>query len=106
MLSRQQVFILASLLSGAFASPTFSNLVVHESISDAPDGFSKVGSARAGQMLNLRIALVNSDIAGLEDKLFAVSTPSSALYGQHLTKEEVKFYNNPSYIMLIYMNEG
>lgn len=95
MLSRQLALVLASLIAGIYASPTFSNLVVHESITNAPDGFSKVGAASADQMLNLRIALVNSDIAGLEDKLFAVSTPSSALYGQHLSKEEVRIVIKP-----------
>ena len=88
MLPRQQLLFLVSLIASACASPTFSNLVLHESINNAPDGFIKIGAAPANQMLNLRIALVNSDIAGLEDKLFAVSTPGNALYGQHLSKEE------------------
>jgi hypothetical protein len=35
--------------------------------------------------------MVPNNIAGLEEQLMAVSTPSSATYGQHLTKEEVTF---------------
>ena len=88
MFSCLQILAIVSLVAGACASPTFLNLVLHESINNAPDGFTKVGAAPSDQILNLRIALVNSDIASLEDKLFAVSTPGSALYGQHLSKEE------------------
>ena len=77
------------LIAGAYASPMFSNLVVHESIPNAPRGFTQMDSAPANQTLNLRIALSNSDMAGLEEVFYAVSTPGNALYGQHLSKEEV-----------------
>lgn len=76
------------LLSGAFASSQFSDLIVHESIPSVPNGFMRVSSAPANQALNIRIALANSNMAGLEDMLYAVSTPGSPLYGQHLSKEE------------------
>ena len=62
---------------------------VHERRDAVPRGFVKTAAAPASQMLNLRLALVQSDPQGLEDALYAVSTPSSALYGQFLTKEEV-----------------
>lgn len=77
------------LLSGAYASSQFSDLVVHESIPSVPNGFTLVASASANQTLNIRIALSNSNMTGLEDMLYAVSTPGSPLYGQHLSKEEV-----------------
>lgn len=73
----------------AVSAAPFRNLVPHESRQGVPNGFVKTGSAPADQMLNLRLALVNSDMAGLEKALYAVSTPDSAQYGQHLTKEEV-----------------
>lgn len=78
-----------AIASGA-ASPAFRNLVLHEQRQGVPDGFVSKGAAPAEQTLNLRIALVQGDMAGLEKALFDVSTPGSELYGQHLTKEEVK----------------
>lgn len=77
------------LLSRAYASTPFSDLVVHESIPRIPNGFMLLSSAPANQTLNLRIALANANMTGLEDMLYAVSTPTSPLYGQHLSKEEV-----------------
>ena len=56
---------------------------------DIPIGFAKGSPAPATNILNLRLALKQSDMAGLEKALYDVSTPGSALYGQHLTKEEV-----------------
>lgn len=90
--------VLPVLVAGACASSRFSNLVVHESISSAPNGFTRLSSASANQILSLRIALASSDITGLEDMLYAVSTPRSPLYGQHLSKEEVcaEFTYEPS----------
>lgn len=78
-----------AIASGA-ASPAFRNLVLHEQRQGIPDGFVSKGAAPAEQTLNLRIALVQGDMAGLEKALFDVSTPGSELYGQHLTKEEVQ----------------
>lgn len=77
------------LATGTHASSQFSNLVVHESIPSAPNGFTRLSSAPANQTLHLRIALSNSNITGLEDMLYAVSSPGSPLYGQHLSKEAV-----------------
>ena len=81
---------LLAFVSIALSSPVFNNFVVHESRKDVPSGFVKSGSAPAGEVLQLRLALVQGDMAGLEEKLFAVSTPDSPLYGQFLTKEEVR----------------
>ncbi|ETW85061.1 serine protease S53 [Heterobasidion irregulare TC 32-1] len=68
---------------------------LHERREVIPRGFVKTAAAPASQMLNLRLALVQSDPQGLEDALYAVSTPSSALYGQFLTKEEVEAFVAP-----------
>ncbi|THH04062.1 hypothetical protein EW145_g5800 [Phellinidium pouzarii] len=87
---------LASFVAAVSANPVFRSLVVHEQRENAPDGFVMIGAAPANKMLNLRLALVNSDMAGLENSLYAVSTPGSALYGQHLTKEEVEAFVKPS----------
>lgn len=87
--------VVASFISLACSSLVARNLVVHESRQDVPDGFVQTGSPDPTTMLNLRIALVQSDMAGLEEALFAVSTPDSALYGQHLSKDEVRSIIGP-----------
>lgn len=78
------------LTASAYVSLPFSNLVVHESIQSVPNGFTRVASAPANQTLNLRLAPTNTNMTGLEELLYAVSTPGSPLYGQHLSKEEVR----------------
>ena len=82
--------LLSVLVSCALASPALRNMVVHEQIHTAPEGFAAKGPADATQMLNMRIALKQTNIEGLQEKLMAVSDPASAEYGQHLTKEEVR----------------
>ncbi|TDL21549.1 family S53 protease-like protein [Rickenella mellea] len=97
--------LVVSLLSLARATPIFRNLVVHEARSDVPAGFVSSGPAPADRVLNLRIALAQSDPAGLEKALLDVSTPSSALYGQHLTQEEVEAFVKPSPDTVSIVNE-
>ncbi|KAJ7932752.1 subtilisin-like protein [Mycena leptocephala] len=87
----------ASLLALAYGKPTVpANLVVHDRRAAAPAGFVHSGAAPADKTLNLRINLVQNDIAGLESALYAASTPDSALYGQWLTKEEVESFARPT----------
>lgn len=81
--------IVACFISVAHANSVATNLTVHESRATIPRGFVDNGPALQDQILTLRAALVPNDIAGLEQKLYAVSTPGDDLYGQHLTKEEV-----------------
>ncbi len=64
-------------------------MLVLEQRSDVPVGFTKGLAAPAANILDLRLAIKQNNIAGLEKALFDVSTPGSALYGQHLSKEEV-----------------
>ena len=56
---------------------------------DIPIGFAHQGAAPADQVIPLRIALKQTNIAGLKAKLYDVSTPGSANYSNHLSKEEV-----------------
>lgn len=65
-----------------------SGMVIRAS-KELPEGFAHQGAAPADQTIPLRIALKQADIAGLEAKLYDVSTPGSANYGNHLSKEEV-----------------
>ncbi|KAI0046849.1 family S53 protease [Auriscalpium vulgare] len=88
--------ILASLLSLACAKPhSARDLRLHERRDDVPDGFTSKGPAPDDSVLNLRIALKQTDITGLQDALLDVSTPSSANYGQHLSLEEVNQFVVP-----------
>ena len=82
--------ILASLLVAIVsAGPTpRSGMVVRASKPAVPAGFEKLAAAPANQIIPLRIALVQNNIAGLEQALYDVSTPSSAKYGKHLSREE------------------
>ncbi len=82
--------LLVSLIALALGKPMGSNMKLHESREGIPDGFSLRGPALPDQTLKLRIALVQSNVAELERKLMDVSTPSSANYGKHLSKVEVR----------------
>jgi len=84
------------LASPAPAATTFSKLVVHDSRDEVPAGFTNVGPAPAEKVINLRFAMVSNNMAGLEERLYAVSTPDSAEYGNHLTKEQVEEFVKPS----------
>lgn len=84
------VTFLASLLLVTAAKPMGRRaMVVHETRAEPARGFVNSGIAPAAKELTLRIALKPNNIAGLETALYAVSDPVSALYGQHLTPEEV-----------------
>ncbi|KAI0066328.1 subtilisin-like protein [Artomyces pyxidatus] len=84
---------LASLFTLVFAKPHGArDLRVHERRDTHPEGFTNRGPAQADTVLRLRLALVQNDISGLQDALMDVSTPSSAHYGEHLSKEEVFQY--------------
>ncbi|KAI0795785.1 family S53 protease [Abortiporus biennis] len=68
---------------------------VHESRNDVPDGFVRSATADPSSVLKMRIALKQSDPEGLTNALLDVSEPTSANYGQHLTKEEVEKFVAP-----------
>ncbi|KAJ7461623.1 family S53 protease [Mycena latifolia] len=70
--------------------------LVVENRDDPPPGFSRVGSAPVDQILNLRLALTQRDIAGLQDTVYEISTPGNARYGQYLTQDEVGQFTSPS----------
>ncbi|KAF7370374.1 Tripeptidyl-peptidase sed3 [Mycena sanguinolenta] len=88
------IFFLNSLITLATASPV--PRVLHSSRSSAPLGFASLGPAPPDQSLKLRFGLASNNAPGLEAALLDVSTPSSANYGKHLTKDEVNAYLAPS----------
>ncbi|KAI8974189.1 family S53 protease [Trametes punicea] len=87
--------LVASLIASALGKPMGRNLQVHEARKDVPAGFSLEGAASPDATLKLRIALVQSDFEGLEERLYDVSTPSSPNYGKYLSKAEVEQYIAP-----------
>lgn len=94
-------FLISYLAAFASANPVKRNLVAHESRATIPQGFVNSGPANDDTVLKLRAALVQGDMAGLEQELYAVSTPNSARYGQHLTKEEVSLIILPVIVGLL-----
>ncbi|KIP04581.1 hypothetical protein PHLGIDRAFT_25524 [Phlebiopsis gigantea 11061_1 CR5-6] len=88
--------VLSLLVSLVVAKPMARNMKLHESREHAPAGFVRSGAADADKELKLRIALVQNNPEGLIDALYAVSTPDSASYGEHLSKEEVEKFVVPS----------
>ncbi|KAF9009886.1 family S53 protease-like protein [Cyathus striatus] len=97
--------LFAAFVASACANPVFRSMVQHEQRETIPDGFVKTSAAPADKVLNLRIALTQSDMAGLEKALMDVSTPGNALYGQHLSKEEVEAFVKPSSESVSLVNE-
>lgn len=82
--------VLTSLVSIVFASPFMPHgMRLHEKRDAPPHGFVSNGVAPPNQSLSLRLSLVQTDPKGLEDMLYAVSTPDSASYGQFLSQSEV-----------------
>ncbi|KAJ6513955.1 subtilisin-like protein [Mycena vulgaris] len=92
------LFFLAAISKFGCASPTVDPraMIVHESVAAIPAGFAHVGTVSPDEKLTIRIALAHSDIVGLQEKTYAVSDPANALYGQHLTTEEVEEFVKPS----------
>ncbi|KAA1474737.1 family S53 protease [Dentipellis sp. KUC8613] len=89
--------VLASLVSVACATPFVARTMhVHERRDNVPSGYVEDGPAPADHVLSLRLALAQNDFGALENKLYAVSTPGNAEYGQHLSKEEVEALVAPS----------
>ncbi|OCH90805.1 family S53 protease [Obba rivulosa] len=86
----------ASLLTLACGKPVSRLMQRHDVRSDVPSGFVQGGPASPDTMLKMRLALVQSDPDGLVKALYDVSTPGSALYGQHLTREEAAAFAAPT----------
>ncbi len=82
--------LLALFVAAAAGSPSFRSMLVLEQRLDVPDGFVKGAPAPSTNVLNLRLALRQTNIAGLQNMLLDISTPGNALYGQTLTNEEVQ----------------
>ncbi|THU96529.1 family S53 protease [Dendrothele bispora CBS 962.96] len=86
--------VLASAILVA-CTPTRWSMTVTEQRT-LPITFFSTGKPDSETKIDLRIALAQKNMAGLEKALYDVSTPSSAFYGQHLSFDEVKVYAEPS----------
>jgi len=89
MITITSVFLGSLIALASAKTHTCSGMIVRSSKSDAPEGFVRHGAAPAEMSIPFRIALLQSDMAGLEKALYDVSTPSSPNYGKHLSKEQV-----------------
>ncbi|KAI0321292.1 family S53 protease [Amylostereum chailletii] len=87
---------LSALMASAAATSLGSrDLRLHERRDGVPDGFRNDGAAPGSTVLTLRLGLAQNNIEGLQAALMDVSTPSSANYGKHLSKDEVNAYVAP-----------
>jgi tripeptidyl-peptidase I len=87
---RYLLALVTSLTATVSAAGVRGTMALHERRDNIPAGFERVGNAPVGQPITLRLALTQGDMAGLEERLMAVSTPSSKEYGQFLSKEQVR----------------
>ncbi|KAI1650197.1 subtilisin-like protein [Daldinia loculata] len=69
--------------------------VVVESLPKVPMGWRKVKNADPNQVVKLRIALEQPNLGQFEQTLYDISTPQHRLYGQHLSRDEVKEMMKP-----------
>ncbi len=94
---------LALFVAIAAGIPSFRGMHVLEQRLDVPDGFVKGVPAPGSDILNLRLALKQANITGLQQMLLDISTPGHALYGRSLTNDEVRSVTN-IYIIPIFEN--
>ncbi|KAJ3771981.1 subtilisin-like protein [Lentinula raphanica] len=83
-LSLQTLFAVTALCTN---EPSFSYV---------PPGFTQIGRPSNDTTIDIRIALKAVDNAGLQSKLYEISTPGSPSYGQYLTRDEIEVYAAPS----------
>ncbi|KAI6089848.1 subtilisin-like protein [Hypoxylon rubiginosum] len=69
--------------------------VTVESLPKVPMGWRKVKNANPDQVLKLRIALEQPNLDQFEKTLYDISTPQHALYGKHMSRDEVKEMMKP-----------
>ncbi|KAI0455004.1 subtilisin-like protein [Xylaria acuta] len=88
-----------SLLCAAIAflqSVAEGKNVLVESLPQVPAGWTKLREAGGDQLIKLRIALEQPNLDQFEKTLYDISSPQHALYGQHLSREEVQELVKPT----------
>ena len=79
----------------------FAKLVLHDTRSAIPAGFTTSSPAKSTDILTFQIALMETDISGLNTALYSVSTPGSPSYGKYLTKTAVSDINSMTLTYLL-----
>jgi tripeptidyl-peptidase I len=70
--------------------------VLVDSLTAAPDGWTKTGDVNGDKLIKLRIALEQPNLEEFERILYSVSTPHHPIYGRHLSRESVKELVKPA----------
>lgn len=66
-----------------------------ESLRKIPNGWTQASTPDKTQLLSLRIAVRQKRAADFEQKVIELSTPGHNLYGQHMSREEVRSFLKP-----------
>lgn len=82
-------------LLGAVVNAAIAKTVVVEHLGQAPQGWTKLGSANPSQFIRLSIALESHGHGVFEKTLSEVSDPTHSRYGQHLSREEASALIRP-----------
>lgn len=93
MLSASKTLLILSSVGTIVASieavsVTASSFVLQDSVT-IPSIFQTVGPVPNDWIIDFRVSLTSTNIAGLEKLLYEVSTPGSSDYGQYLSSDEV-----------------
>ncbi|KAI9710709.1 MAG: vesicle formation at the endoplasmic reticulum [Bogoriella megaspora] len=86
---------LACLAGSALARST-ANIKPFETVPSVPEGWERVGTPSPSEPLKLRIAVKSPNNAMLDQRLLDISTPGHSLYGQHLSRDELKALLRPA----------
>ncbi|KAJ7611774.1 family S53 protease [Roridomyces roridus] len=87
-------YLVTLALTLASAKPI--SMALHERRDAVPAGFALTKVVTGSETLNLRLNLVQNNLAGLEAALNAAADPASESYGQWLSSEEVAAFARPS----------
>lgn len=82
--------------SSSVATNSTTGPIVHEAIPAVPTDWFHAGAPAPSQTMILQIALQQQNLDQLESKLYAMSTPGNAAYGQYMEGDEVKALLAPS----------
>src|SRR5439155_385990 len=85
----RRLLLLAAAAAGASAR-------VVDSLPGVPRDWVEVRAARADEPITLSIGLRQQRAAELEQAVLEISTPGHALYGRHLSRDELRAYTAPS----------
>lgn len=105
MFAMHVIHVLAFVVTAVSATPAFRDLAVLERIAAPPTGFVAHSTADSDLILNLRIGLRQSNMAGLEQALYAISTPGHDQYGHFLSADDLVEFVKPSNESAYMVNE-